>query len=92
MNTGLNVGIIICLIVMIIGSLNWLTTGIRNLTEDTETDNDLLSLIGIPPEVNNYIYIVVGAASIIFVFLFLGKQLPNLMKPKVSLSASAFGF
>jgi uncharacterized membrane protein YuzA (DUF378 family) len=89
MNTALYWTMVSCIVIMIIGSVNWLTTGIRNIQDDTETDNDLLSLIQIPPDVNNWIYISVGVASILFVLLFFGKQFMN--KSKMP-SITSFGF
>lgn len=55
------------LTVVLIGGVNWLVTAIRNMHGGGETD-DLLSLMHIPQDVNNIIYILVFVASLV-VFL-----------------------
>lgn len=90
MNTELNLVIIIfCLVVILIGGANWLTTGIKNIQDNSET-NDLLDLIGLPQDVNNWIYIVVGVVTIIISLVLLGEKV-NKLFPKKPLVTS-FGF
>jgi len=89
MNTALNVVIIFCLLVILIGGANWLTTGIKNIQDNTET-NDLLALIGLHQDANNWIYIVVGVVTIIISLVLLGEKVNKYFTKKPPVTA--FGF
>jgi len=51
--------------ILIVGGLNWLVTGIQNLSkrENATKADDLLNLIGLPASIVNIVYIVVGIAA-----------------------------
>jgi len=84
-----NVVISFCLIVILIGGANWLTTGIKNIQDDTET-NDLLDLIGLPQDANNWIYIVVGVVTILISLALLAEKVKKIFSKKQLVTA--FGF
>lgn len=92
MNTKLYWLMLFCIFLLVIGGINWLTTGIRNFSENTETDNDLLSLIpGSDSDpgntTKNIVYILVGVAAIVIVLIFISDKFKSNMRPTV-----AFGF
>jgi uncharacterized membrane protein YuzA (DUF378 family) len=92
MNTELYWVLFSCIFLLVIGGINWLTTGIRNFTENTETDNDLLSLIpGSDSDpgnlIKNIVYILVGVAAIGIVLIFLNDKFKSNKIP-----TTAFGF
>ena len=53
------------LVVLLIGGVNWLVTGIRSAQDGNEEVKDLLNLVNIPQEVSNVVYYLVFVVSVL---------------------------
>jgi len=60
-------------LIVLVGGVNWLMTGINNMDAKKETDiPDLLDTLGLNQDVSNWIYIVVFACTLLFVLASVG--------------------
>ena len=65
----------VCLLLVFVGGVNWLITGIRSMEQGNIEVEDGFNLIpGFPPEVSNILYFVVFAATLVITWCY-GKQL-----------------
>jgi len=58
----------LCVIIVAVGGINWLVTGIRSNVNDNEEVSDLLNLIKMPQFVSNIIYYIVFVCSMLVLY------------------------
>ena len=56
-----------CLVIALIGGLNWLVTGIRSMMNDNERVDDLLEYTKLPQLGSNIVYFLVFLCSVVLV-------------------------
>jgi uncharacterized membrane protein YuzA (DUF378 family) len=60
-------------LIVLVGGVNWLMTGINNMDAKKETDiPDLLDTLGLHQDVSNWVYIIVFVCTILFVLASVG--------------------
>lgn len=59
---------LVCLVVVIIGGINWLVTGIRSMMADNERVDDLLEYTMLPQLGSNIIYFLVFLCTLVVAY------------------------